>query len=326
MNRKHVRGFTLIELLVVIAIIALLIGLLLPALGRARAAGRLALSMNNVRQILLAQASYRFDKKDQMPMQACGYGPLANNVYPVLGGWDTWNYGGKNCDSISGNPFWVGQVFDEPAYCRPLNAYNYPEVTLDVPTGHIGNHDGRVHTHGTPSLQDRGQVQMPVYKSPGDKFSCQRNSWPNPDPAAPSSYDDVGTSYHINMKWWDQIFGGIPRNLPGITGNFTNSYIEGARRERLASEYDPTNKFVWIHDQASDTVANATIVGFRYISEFGDVNKSVHGYLDAHVQYNRVYRGSQYDPIAIGGGRYGIGKYTFIFQTPGEALPVPGPE
>jgi prepilin-type N-terminal cleavage/methylation domain-containing protein len=66
MNTK--RAFTLVELLVVIAIVAILAGLLLPALGRAKEDGRRTSCASNLQQVNLAIRFYANDYSDSLPV------------------------------------------------------------------------------------------------------------------------------------------------------------------------------------------------------------------------------------------------------------------
>lgn len=64
---RKTRGFTLVELVVAIGVIAMLVALLLPAVGKARASARATTCLSNLRQLNAAFATYLSEQRGRLP-------------------------------------------------------------------------------------------------------------------------------------------------------------------------------------------------------------------------------------------------------------------
>lgn len=158
-SRRH-SGFTLIELLVVVAIIALLVGILLPALAAARQSARTVACAARLQQLGVALSLYENDYDRTLPQYRVSFGGgITANIGALFGG----KKGTLPAYSINT----VG------AERRPLNRY------LDV--GSI------------PPDSDPGTFELEVFRSPADAGG----NIPGIGPTR-SMYDLLGSSYTLN--------------------------------------------------------------------------------------------------------------------------------
>src|SRR2546429_8907118 len=98
MRKKQ--AFTLVELLVVIAIIAILAGLLLPSVAKAKTKGQGIQCLNNHRQLMLAWRMYNDDNTDRLLFASPGRDPKDDRYVWVLGWMDFDPTNPSNWDEI----------------------------------------------------------------------------------------------------------------------------------------------------------------------------------------------------------------------------------
>ncbi|MEO0631865.1 MAG: prepilin-type N-terminal cleavage/methylation domain-containing protein [Planctomycetota bacterium] len=158
-------AFTLIELLVVIAIIALLIGILLPALGGARLSARVISCGGRLQQIAVGTTQYLIDHNDALPQ-----------VLVDAGGPEPTPIGSLFAGKKGQLPF-LG-INEYGAERRPLNSY-------------IGVEDA------IPDSSNRVQ-EVPAFESPLDRGADNTGVPLPPFDSTESMYDLVGASYTLN--------------------------------------------------------------------------------------------------------------------------------
>ncbi|MCE9566095.1 MAG: DUF1559 domain-containing protein [Planctomycetes bacterium] len=183
-NRRKRNGFTLVELLVVIAIIAILIGLLLPAVQKVRAAAARTVCLNNLKQLALAAQSHA-TSKGGLPA-----GHTDGGVGPI--------------------PWFLPYLEQEPLYQK---------LNLNIPSGQIWYNVGsnstvaqtRIKSLECPAVPDYvpsvGTIYLVAYGVPGVDYS------PFILPT-----DPTGDHIRQNATIWGRT------NYLGVSGAFTAAY------------------------------------------------------------------------------------------------------
>jgi prepilin-type N-terminal cleavage/methylation domain-containing protein len=231
---RRQRGFTLIELLVVIAIIAILIGMLLPAIQKVRDAANKSASANNLKQMTLATINHAQNNDDALP----GY-ITTDPAFPGGGG--------------SSSAFYVilPEMDNDPLYRQgPGTANNSPMRSFFAP--------------GDPTGDPRATPGRTSYIANALVFpACDLTPLTGISPARfPSSIQDGPSQTIAYIEGWSRTSGGNRDwAIPGL------NYHSGAGTFQLPSDM-ATPAFTSTTSNADATIGQAFVSSGIQVSLF----------------------------------------------------------
>lgn len=209
-GRTLARAFTLIEVMVVVAVIAILVGILLPALAHAREGGRTAVCQSNLRQMFLICRSYADENR--------GYGPAIGEPYTTLPNWALVVQAATGLEGTT-----PGELYSaRSVLVCPAVAAAYPERMVRTYAMNATGHAGQPASGGRAA--DRDNYDDPAH---GAYIHLDRaEDWPGPlfvdskrGMLAPPAPPPTRTLSPIDFRQTSHVSGRLGRFHPGSAFN-----------------------------------------------------------------------------------------------------------